>query len=355
MYLFLLQIILTLLSSECQEGIFKKRTSMRTGVEKLDAHYAMHTGTKNLRQVDVQGGFTAAAGHSLYTARVFPKEYWNKVAFVTEPTGRLIHKVQLQQSGSGFKEDGDGWNIFNSADEWAAPIQAEVGPDGALWITDWYDFIIQHNPTPNEASAGINAQNGKGNAYINPLRDHDRGRIYRLAYKGNDKKNTLKLDKNDVSGLVNALSNDNMFWRTTAQRLLVEKGDKSVLPALYKLVQKTDVDEIGINAPAVHALWTMHGLKALNGTNLEALSVAIKALSHPAAGVRRAAIQVLPKTNVTFLAMQRAKLFDDKDLRVRLAAVLATTDMKPSAEIGNVLVAMAEKEENISDAWFARD
>jgi putative membrane-bound dehydrogenase-like protein len=323
-----------------------------TGVEKLDAHYGMHVATKNLRQVDVQGGFTAAAGHSLYTARTYPKEYWNKVAFVTEPTGRLVHKVKLQQKGSGFIEDGDGWNMLVSADEWAAPIQAEVGPDGSVWITDWYDFIIQHNPTPSVQSAGVAAQNGKGNAYVNPLRDHERGRIYRLAYRGNDKKNVMKLDKNDVNGLVAALSNDNMFWRTTAQRLLVEKGDKSVLPALYKIIQNTSVDETGINAPAVHALWTLHGLKALNGTNPEALNVAIKALSHPAAGVRRAAIQVLPPTNAALAGMQRAKSFDDKDMRVRLAAVLFTTDMKPSAEIGNLLVTMAEKDENVTDAWL---
>ncbi len=193
----------------------------------------------------------------------------------------------------------------------------------------------------------LDAQNGKGNAYINPLRDHERGRIYRIAYKENDKKNTLKLDKNDVNGLVAALSNDNMFWRTTAQRLLVEKGDKSILPALYKLVQNTSVDEIGINAPAVHALWTMHGLKALNGTNPEATNVAIKALSHPAGGVRRAAIQVLPATNATFLALQKAKSFEDKDFRVRLAAVLATTDMKPSDAIGDVLLEMAEKKKTL--------
>ena len=143
-----------------------------------------------------------------------------------------------------------------SADEWAAPIQAEVGPDGSLWITDWYDFIIQHNPTPNVNSAGYNAQTGKGNAYINPLRDHERGRIYRMVYKKNSPRNTLQLNKNDVAGLVKALSNDNMFWRTTAQRLLVEKQDKSVLPALYKLVQNEQLDGAGINAPAVHALWT---------------------------------------------------------------------------------------------------
>ena len=82
------------------------------------------------------------------------------------------------------------------------------------------------------------------------------------------------------------------------------------------------------------------------------IAVAIKALTHPAAGVRKAAIEVLPKTTATFQAMQKAKLFEDKDLRVRLAAVLATTDMKPSAAIGNVLVDMAEKEENITDTWL---
>jgi putative membrane-bound dehydrogenase-like protein len=331
---------------------FDKAKINETSIEKIDAHYIMHVATKNLRQVDVHGGFTAAAGHSLYTARTFPKEYWNRIAFVTEPTGRIIHRTVLQQSGSGFKEDGDGWNMLVSADEWAGPVQADVGPDGAVWVTDWYDFIIQHNPTPTLTSSGINAENGQGNAYINPLRDHERGRIYRIAYRKNDQKNKLKLDKDDLDGLVNALSNDNMFWRTHAQRLIVEKKDLSVLPALYKVVQNDQVDEIGINAPAIHALWTMHGLKALNGTNQEALAVAVKALNHPAGGVRRCALQVLPKTVATFQAMQKAGLFQDKDLRVRLEAVQATTEMRPSAQIGNVLLQMAEKDENINDTWL---
>lgn len=331
---------------------FDKAKINETGVEKIDAHYGMHVATKNLRQVDVHGGFTAAAGHSLYTARTFPKEYWNRVAFVTEPTGRVIHRTIVQQKGSGFKEEGDGWNILTSADEWAGPVQAEVGPDGAVWVTDWYDFIIQHNPTPTVASSGLKAENGPGNAYINPLRDHERGRIYRIAYKKNDQKNNMRLDKNDVAALVTALSNPNMFWRTHAQRLLVEKSDVTVLPSLYKLVQDEKLDDIGINAPAIHALWTIHGLKALSGTNQEALAVAIKALNHPSGGVRKAAIEVLPKNQATFNAMLKAGLFQDKDLRVRLAAILATTEMKSSPAIGNMLVDMAEKEENISDTWI---
>jgi azurin len=178
------------------------------------------------------------------------------------------------------------------------------------------------------------------------------GRIYRLTYKGNDQRNKLSLSKSNTKGLLEALRNDNMFWRITAQRLLVEKADKSVLPELYRLAQNEELDEIGINAAVVHALWTMHGLKALDGTNKEALAVATKALTHPAGGVRKAAIEVLPKNLTSFQALVKARSFEDKDMRVRLAAVLATTDMKPAAEIGNVLVSVAEKEENISDLWL---
>lgn len=325
-----------------------------TGVEKIDGHYGMHVATKNLRQVDVHGGFTAAAGHSLYTARDFPKEYWNRVAFVNEPTGRLVHKQVLVPKGAGFAEGKDGWNMLVSADDWAAPIQSEVGPDGALWITDWYDFIIQHNPTPNKESAGLDAENGEGNAYINPLRDHERGRIYRLKWNKSSHKHNLELNTKDTDGLIKALTHPNMFWRTTAQRLLVENADKKAVPGLIQLIEKSKADEVGVNAPAIHALWTLHGLQALNGTDRAAMQVALNALKNNSAGVRRAAIQVLPKDAATFAAMSNAKLFMDPDLRVRLAAVLAITDMAPSPAIATELTEMASKTENQEDPWLKK-
>jgi uncharacterized protein len=331
---------------------FEKAGLDEIGIVKLDAHYDMRYAIKNLRQVDVMEGFTAAAGHSLYTAREFPKSYWNSVAFVTEPTGRLVHKVNLKQEGAGFIEEGDGWNLLTSGDEWASPIQAEVGPDGAVWIADWYNFIIQHNPTPSPTSGGVEAYNGYGNAYVNPLRDRSRGRIYRVVYKGHDKKSTLSLSKDDKAGLIKAISNNNMLWRTHAQRLLVESKDASVFPELYKIVQNESLDEIGINAPAIHALWTLHGMGAFDTPNAEAVKVATKALTHPSAGVRRAAVQVLPKTAKTFEAIEKAGLFNDKDYRVRLAAALATTEMPKSDAIGRALVNMAEKGENFEDVWL---
>src|SRR5690625_5690400 len=71
--------------------------------------------------------------------------------------------------------------------EWFSPIMAEVGPDGQVWIADWYNYIIQHNaesdrqePTP-------------GNAYANPLRDRQHGRIYRIVYEGGETEKPLNL------------------------------------------------------------------------------------------------------------------------------------------------------------------
>jgi putative membrane-bound dehydrogenase-like protein len=323
-----------------------------SGVKKLDAHYNMHVATKNLRQVDVHGGFTAAAGHSVYTARNFPREYWNRVAFVTEPTGRLVHKVFLKKDGAGFMEDGDGWNMMLSADEWAAPVQAEVGPDGALWIADWYDFIIQHNPTPTKEKAGLDAENGAGNAYITPLRDRERGRIYRLVYTKDDRPKLNALDRNNTKELLQALSSDNMFWRTTAQRLLIENNDTSVLHGLSKIVAGNSVDEIGLNPSAVHALWTMHALGAFDSIGNQWLSVAIKALNHNSAGVRRAAVDVLPRNGMLLSHLTKSKAFSDKDKRVRLSAIRALMDLKPGAANGRMIAQLSAGNENTRDEWL---
>ncbi len=317
------------------------------GIRKIDGHYAMHSVTQQLRQVDVQGGFTAAAGHSLYTARSFPQHYWNRVAFVCEPTGRVVHNAIMEKDGAGFKEK-DGWNLLASSDNWFGPVQAQVGPDGAVWVADWYNFIIQHNPTP------IGFKNGKGNAYINPLRDITRGRVYRIVYTGSKTGNIKALDKNNLPQLVSALSADNLFWRMTAQRLLVEAGNKTVLPALYELIKNKELDSIGLNAPAIHALWTLHGLKVLDGKNKMAMAIATAALKHPAPGVRKAAINVLPVTTSTAQALISAGVFKDPDLRVRLAAVLKTASLSATNILGTQLFEMLKDEKNSHDYWISK-
>ena len=328
-------------------------------VQKIDGHYDAHSMTPNLRQVDVVGGFTAAAGHHFYTARSFPKSYWNRAAFVCEPTMRVVHHAQIDPNGAGFAEK-DAWNFLAGSDEWFGPVQAEVGPDGALWVADWYNFIIQHNvfverQAPSEMVLPFKEQpHGQGNAFSSPLRDINHGRVYRVVYKKAKPYQPISLKKDDTTGLLAALQSDNMFWRMTAQRLLVESKNQAVLPELYKLIANSSVDEIGLNSPAVHAIWTLHGLGALSGGNAGALQVVGAALLHPAAGVRKAALETLPQTGQTLEQIQKVGLLNDPNLNVRMAAVLATVQMPPSDAVGTALYKASQQPENEADEWMTR-
>ncbi|MBI0398356.1 PVC-type heme-binding CxxCH protein [Cyclobacterium marinum] len=313
-------------------------------VHGIDSHYDMPHLTPFLRQVDWHGSYTAAAGHNFYTARSFPKTYWNKVAFVAEPTGRVLHNAIITPEGSGFKEK-NGFNLLASSDEWFSPVHAEVGPDGAVWIADWYNFIIQHNPTPK------GFENGEGNAYINPLRDSKHGRIYRLIYQGGDYK-TMNIDPSNNKDLISGLKSGNMFWRMTAQKLIVENQNTSIIDDLLQLIADQSVDEIGLNSPAIHALWTLHGIGALDGSNAKAMEGATKALKHPAAGVRKNAIRVLPKSKEALKAILGANLIKDKDLNTRKEAILALAEMPSSSDVSDLLLTACQDDENAVDEYI---
>ncbi len=291
--------------------------------------------TEKVRQVDFHGGFTAAAGHALYTARAYPREYWNKTAFVAEPTGHLIATFVIHGDGSGFRSR-NSWNLVASDDEWTAPIAAEVGPDGNVWFLDWYNYIVQHNPTP----AGF--KNGRGNAYESDLRDKRHGRVYRLVWTGESAADrtagapakpaaVTSLKGSTPEQLVAALKSDNMLWRLHAQRLLVERGMKDIVPALLDLVKNPAVDEIGLNPAAVHALWTLHGLGVLDGSDAAVLATVAEATRHPSASVRRNAVAVLPLTLEANRSRVEARLDPQEDPQVRLAALLALADAPGAA------------------------
>ena len=321
------------------------------GSLKIDGHYDMKPITQNYRQVDVFGGFTAAAGHHFYTARNYPSWYWNKVAFVCEPTGGLVHIAKIEKNGAGYIEK-DGGNLFASADEWVSPVEAKVGPDGNVWVADWYNFIVQHNPTPNENFGGFKGENGAGNAYVNPLRDKSRGRIWRVIPKMGDEYYELVLDKEKPEELVRALSHDNMFWRMTAQRLLIERGSTDVLMSLYKLVNNSKVDGLGMNPAALHALWTIDGLGL--GVDKEAVNVVTGALFHPSAEVRKAAIQILPKNDTTDHYINESKVLYDRDASVRLAALLYFTERPASESTGKLLYELSKEKSITDDKWLSK-
>ena len=296
------------------------------GNAKIADHTNMHPLTK-FRQVDWFGGFTAAAGDAVYTARQFPPEFWNKIAFVTEPTGHLVHMDRLERKGSGFVTR-DRFNLFASTDEWTAPILAEVGPDGAVWVIDWYNYVVQHNPTP----AGF--KTGKGAAYETPLRDKTHGRIYRVINETTPLGKSFDLAAAGPDVLLAALQSDNMFWRMRGEWKIVENGKKEMIPALVALVRNAPKDAIGEQPASVHALWALQRLGALDGKDQAAASALENALASRAPGLCEAALAALPRNADSVRMILKQGPLNDPNPSVRRAALLALSEMPASEQAG---------------------
>ena len=301
--------------------------------------------TENVRQVDQFGGYTAGAGHALYTARAFPQQWWNRTAFVCGPTGHLVGTFVLRRDGANYASTSP-VNLLASDDEWSAPIMAEVGPDGAVWVLDWYNYIVQHNPTPQ------GFETGKGNAYVSDLRDKKHGRIYRVvatdAQAGRESSaddvlhdySSLKVASD--AELVEILQHPSMLWRLQAQRLLLERRASETVPALLQLLSDSSVDAAGLNVGAIHALHTLNGLGAIVADQTVRNAVA-DALHHPSNGVRRNAVSVLPASaeGLKLILADAGVLLNDSDDQVRLQTILRIADMPLSESAGQLVAEIA--------------
>ncbi|OAI58145.1 glycosyl hydrolase [Verrucomicrobiaceae bacterium SCGC AG-212-N21] len=288
-----------------------------------------HTITPNFRQVDVFGGYTAAAGSAFIYSDNLPKRFQGKV-MVCEPTMKLISLMDVQNDGAGYTAK-DAWNLVASSDEWMSPVFAEVGPDGAVWFADFQNFIIQHNPTPSVERGGFKGQTGVGGAHMNDLRDHERGRIYRVV---------AKAGIGHPARIGPAIVGDTPWERLTAQRLMLERGDADVA-ALAKQVVAQDS---GI--AAIHALWTLHGLGKLN----EATHKAALLAKDPK--LRRNAIRALGNDTKAHDLFFGAGVITDPDLHTRLAAFVKLAEFPTTPEVKTLVFRLSLDPIVQTDEWL---
>ncbi|MEO5714743.1 MAG: PVC-type heme-binding CxxCH protein [Luteolibacter sp.] len=324
-------------------GVTQPRTPNEDGNPKF------FPSSMDIRQVDQLDRYTAAAGHAFYTSERLPKDYQDKTAFVCEPTGKLVGNFDISPKGAGFVSKESPNNIYSSGDGWSGPVQAETGPDGAVWICDWYNLIIQHNPTPNKNSAGYDAKTGKGNAYESPLRDTSMGRIYRVYPKGTKDDTNPKLNPTNLDSLLAGLSHPNLFWRLNAQRLIVESGSAAAVPKLKELVKSGAAT--GSKA-ATHAFYALQGLNAIDAETTTA------ALASKNRGLRRAAIANAPLDDTLPKAVIVEGIISANDDRELAEIFVSLSRLAPSDTIGRALHATlsAEKskilaDKTLNDAW----
>lgn len=201
-------------------------------------------------QIDWVGKFTAAAGCAIYNGGAWPERY-NGSHFCSETTMSLIHNDMLKANGvtyTAFKEPGREENEFIAgSDLWFRPVHTRVGPDGALYVVDFYNQAAIHNDTRGP-------KHGARNAAVRPDRDHHFGRVWRVQHK-NPRANTVpKLATVDTAGLVAALDHPNGWVRDTAHRLLVERAAKDATPKLLEMAKSNTASPAGRAA----ALWTAY-------------------------------------------------------------------------------------------------
>lgn len=301
----------------------------------------MHPNTPNVRMVDNFGGYTAAAGHAFMISDALPARLQGK-ALVTEPTAKLIGIMDIQRDGAGYKAS-DGFNLLASTDEWMSPIFADVGPDGAIWVIDFYSFIIQHNPTPSIQSAGIQATTGVGGAYMteNNLRDQTHGRIYRVVWKDAPKNTISSLANAKTAELVAALDSENQHWSLTAQRLIVDGKLKDAVPALKKRAASGSGGK-----GAIHALWALEGLGALDKETHQ------RALLDKDPAVRRNAIRALPADESGRQLFFSSGVIQDADLITRQAAFVKLAEFSTIPEIQTVVAQLPRIPVNSDDPFL---
>jgi putative membrane-bound dehydrogenase-like protein len=295
--------------------------------------------TPNYRQVDVFGGYTSAAGSAfIYSSNLPPR--LQGMAMVTEPTMKVVALMDVRPDGAGYVAH-DGFNLVASTDEWMSPVFAEVGPDGAVWFADWQNFIIQHNPTPSLQRGGYDAKTGVGGAHENPLRDHHRGRIYRVVWNEAKPPAIRSLKGASSADLVRALGSSDQFWRITAQRLLVEGKKTDAVPEL-KAILAADSQSIA----AVHALWALEGLGALDPSTIE---TALRA-KDPA--LRRNAIRATETNSESAAKIINAGVAGDPDPLTRLAAFVKLAELPQSPELKDLSGRIRADPFNQRDEWL---
>jgi putative heme-binding domain-containing protein len=174
---------------------------------------------------------------------------YNGKLFGIEPLQGRVVESHIEPDGSTFKTRDLGYPV-TTTDQWFRPVDIKVGPDGAIYLADWYDGQINHY------------RNHQGQI------DKSNGRIYRLKAKGAKPMPPFDLAKLTTVQLVGLLGNTNKWFRQEALRLIGDRKDSSVVPMLREMV-RTNTGQL-----ALESLWALN----LSGGLSE--PVALQALDH---------------------------------------------------------------------------
>lgn len=216
--------------------------------------------------------FNALAGLCVFRGDALGPPYAGNV-FVGEALRNLVHRRILVPSGPTFSAERAEKNqeFLASTDPWFHPVNFAAGPDGALYIADFYRRFVEH--------PGYAPEIARGNVAWRIGSEH--GRIWRVRRKGSTVQRRLPLNRSSGAELVEALNDPNGWRRDTAQRLLIERPDKSLIPRLTREARR-----------GWTVLGRLHALMVLSGWRALSAGVVEQALRDPDPGIRETAVRL---------------------------------------------------------------
>jgi len=272
----------------------------------------MQGGMRRVRLPDgTLNHFTAAAGVEIYRGDRMPADMVGDL-FFTEPVGRIVRraKVVVSEGITQLKNAYAGSEFVGSTDPLFRPVSITTGPDGALYLMDMYTGIIQ-----DAQFVGPNSYLGKKVEQYQLDKQHNWGRIWRITYEGTPPDRTQpRMYGETPARLVQHLTHGSGWWRDTAQKLLVLRHDKSVVPAL-RTMARSSTNQLA----RIHALWTIEGLDALDAALVREL------MKSPDPKIRIQAIRAsesLYKAGDKSFAADYRNFLEDADTDVVIQAML---------------------------------
>ena len=267
---------------------------------------------------------TSANSTSPYRDELFGSAFATSY-FVSEPVHNLIHREIMMPSGVSFtsqRATSEASSEFlASRDNWFRPAMTKTGPDGALYIADFYRLVIEHPEwIPADFQKSVDLRAGA-----------DRGRLYRVYPTGAQLRPTPRLDRLSSPELAAAMESPNGWQRDTVQRVLAERRDPAAVPVLERLANASPNPKT--RAQALCALDGMGALKA--ETILGALR---DADSHVREHAIRVAEPLLSKNDAIGEAL--LGLSRDPEIRVRFQLAFTLGEW-PNLKAGSALAGLA--------------
>jgi len=244
----------------------------------------------------------AYCGIHYYDSDAYPREYRGHL-YMGNIHGGCINVDTLQRDGSTYfaKPRPD---FLTANDVWFMPVVQKTGPDGCLYILDWYDRYHCYQDA-NADPKGI---------------DRLHGRLYRIRYKNTPRAKKFDLSKETDEQLIQRLHGGNGLLRRLARRILTERNSKATKPKLQKLV----LNDSAPRRTRLEALWALIGMENLS-TKFHLSVLDHKDPTFRAWGVRAASNHAVQFSNSAERLI--IKMAGDPSPQVRLQVAIAARNL----------------------------